>query len=65
MGLINRIKEIIHAVTPIIEYRKLLIQAPTIPMLFETTIDDALFSQSGSSIEKVQRDKLKMIPANN
>jgi len=34
-------------------------------MLFETTIDDALFSQSGSSIEKVQRDKLKMIPANN
>ena len=60
----KRTNEIIQEVSPKKEYKKLLIQAPTRPILFltETSIDSLHWK---SSIEYVNKDRLRIIPDNN
>jgi len=60
----KRIRDIIHAVSPKREYNKLLIHAPTRPMLFETEVlVDSLHWKS--LIENVSKERLRIIPDNN
>ena len=59
----KRTNEIIQAVSPKKEYKKLLIQAPTRPILFETeALIDSLHWKS--SIENVSKERLRIIPDN-
>ena len=54
----------IHAVSPKKEYKKLLIHAPTRPILFETEVlVDSLHWKS--SIENVSNERLRISPDNN
>ena len=60
----KRIREMIHAVSPKKEYNKLLIHAPTRPILLVTEVlADSLHWKS--SIENVSKERLRIIPDNN
>ena len=62
--MIKRINEIIQAESPKKEYSKLLIQAPTSPMLLLTPASgDSIHWKS--SIENVSKERLRIIPDNN
>jgi hypothetical protein len=63
-GLIKRINEIIQAESPKKEYSKLLIQAPTSPMLLLTAASgDSIHWKS--LIENVSKERPRITPDNN